>query len=78
MGSTEGNLERIFRLLQALGRCYVFVDEADQASSQGSHAIRNLKRLTIQRFVEGNIGIRLRRGGKPTSIDLRTLYIREV
>jgi AAA+ superfamily predicted ATPase len=31
VGSTEGNLERIFRLLQALGRCYVFVDEADQS-----------------------------------------------
>ncbi len=31
VGSTEGNLEAIFRLIQALGRCYVFVDEADQA-----------------------------------------------
>jgi hypothetical protein len=31
IGSTEGNLEKIFRLLQALGRTYVFVDEADQA-----------------------------------------------
>jgi len=31
VGSSEGNLEKIFRLLQALGRCYVFVDEADQA-----------------------------------------------
>jgi len=31
VGSTEGNLERIFRLLHALKRCYVFVDEADQA-----------------------------------------------
>ncbi|MBO0910864.1 MAG: ATP-binding protein [Acidobacteria bacterium] len=31
VGSTEGNLERIFRLLEALGRSYVFVDEADQA-----------------------------------------------
>ncbi len=30
VGSTEGNLETIFRLIQALGRCYVFVDEADQ------------------------------------------------
>ncbi|MBL9114560.1 MAG: ATP-binding protein [Verrucomicrobiaceae bacterium] len=30
VGSTEGNLEKIFRLLQALERCYVFVDEADQ------------------------------------------------
>ena len=30
VGSTEGNLEKIFRLLQALGRCYVFIDEADQ------------------------------------------------
>lgn len=30
VGSTEGNLEHIFRLLRALGRCYVFVDEADQ------------------------------------------------
>ena len=31
VGSTEGNLEKIFRLLQALRRCYVFIDEADQA-----------------------------------------------
>jgi hypothetical protein len=31
VGSTEGNLEKIFRLLQALGRAYVFIDEADQA-----------------------------------------------
>jgi hypothetical protein len=31
VGSTEGNLEHIFRLLRALGRCYVFVDEADQS-----------------------------------------------
>ncbi len=31
VGSTEGNLEKIFRLIQALGRCYVFIDEADQA-----------------------------------------------
>lgn len=30
VGSTEGNLEKIFRLLSALGRCFVFVDEADQ------------------------------------------------
>jgi hypothetical protein len=30
VGSTEGNLEKIFRLLQALDRCYVFIDEADQ------------------------------------------------
>lgn len=29
-GSTEGNLEKIFRTIKALGRCYVFVDEADQ------------------------------------------------
>lgn len=31
VGSTEGNLEKIFALLQALGRCVVFIDEADQA-----------------------------------------------
>ncbi len=31
VGSTEGNLERIFGFLHALGRCFVFVDEADQA-----------------------------------------------
>ena len=31
VGSTEGNLEKIFRLLEALGRCMVFIDEADQA-----------------------------------------------
>jgi hypothetical protein len=31
VGSTESNLEKIFRLLDALRRCIVFVDEADQA-----------------------------------------------
>ncbi len=31
VGSTEGNLEKIFRLLHGLGRCVVFVDEADQS-----------------------------------------------
>jgi len=31
VGSSEGNLERIFRLVRALGRCMVFIDEADQA-----------------------------------------------
>jgi hypothetical protein len=31
VGTTEGNLEKIFRLLHALGRCFVFIDEADQA-----------------------------------------------
>ncbi|HEX5761034.1 MAG TPA: ATP-binding protein [Thermoanaerobaculia bacterium] len=30
VGTTEGNLEKIFRLLRALGRCFVFIDEADQ------------------------------------------------
>ena len=36
VGSTEGNLEKIFRLLAALGRCMVFVDEADQALGRRS------------------------------------------
>jgi SpoVK/Ycf46/Vps4 family AAA+-type ATPase len=31
VGSSEGDLEKIFRLIHALGRCYVFIDEADQA-----------------------------------------------
>ncbi|HVT02255.1 MAG TPA: ATP-binding protein [Thermoanaerobaculia bacterium] len=31
VGSSEGNLEKIFRLLKGLGRCFVFIDEADQA-----------------------------------------------
>lgn len=31
VGSTEANLERIFALLHALGRCIVFIDEADQS-----------------------------------------------
>ena len=30
VGSTEGNLEKVFRLLHALGSCIVFMDEADQ------------------------------------------------
>lgn len=36
VGSTESNLEKIFRLLEALGRCIVFVDEADQALGKRS------------------------------------------
>jgi hypothetical protein len=31
VGATESNLEKIFALLHALGRCIVFIDEADQA-----------------------------------------------
>jgi hypothetical protein len=31
VGSSEGNLEKIFRLIRALGRCIVFIDEADQS-----------------------------------------------
>ena len=30
VGSSEGNLEKIFCLIRALGRCIVFIDEADQ------------------------------------------------
>ena len=36
VGSTESNLEKIFRLLEALGRCMVFIDEADQALGRRS------------------------------------------
>jgi ATPase family associated with various cellular activities (AAA) len=36
VGSTEANLETIFRLLHALRRCYVFIDEADQALGKRS------------------------------------------
>jgi hypothetical protein len=31
VGSSEANLERIFRLVRGLGRCILFVDEADQS-----------------------------------------------
>jgi AAA+ superfamily predicted ATPase len=30
-GSTESNLEKIFRTIKAIGQCYVFIDEADQS-----------------------------------------------
>lgn len=30
IGSSEGNLEKVFSLARALGRCIVFIDEADQ------------------------------------------------
>ena len=30
-GQTERNLEKIFRMLRSLSRCFVFIDEADQA-----------------------------------------------
>ncbi len=34
VGSTEANLEKIFALIKALGRCIVFIDEADQTLGQ--------------------------------------------
>ncbi len=34
VGATEGNLERIFSILHALGQVVVFVDEADQATGR--------------------------------------------
>lgn len=34
VGSSEANLETIFRLIRALGRCMVFIDEADQTLGQ--------------------------------------------
>ncbi|HMB52287.1 MAG TPA: ATP-binding protein, partial [Thermoanaerobaculia bacterium] len=34
VGATEGNLERVFTILRALGRVVVFVDEADQATGK--------------------------------------------
>jgi len=34
VGATEGNLERIFGILRALGQVVVFVDEADQATGR--------------------------------------------
>ena len=33
-GSTEGNLEKIFEILKALGQVMVFIDEADQATGK--------------------------------------------
>lgn len=44
VGSSEGNLEKIFRLIRALGRCIVFIDEADQtlgrrASGEGDSGL---------------------------------------
>lgn len=34
VGATEGNLEKIFAVLEALGQCLVFVDEADQITGR--------------------------------------------
>ncbi len=34
VGATEGNLERVFTILRALGQVVVFVDEADQAAGK--------------------------------------------
>ncbi len=34
VGATEGNLEKVFGILQALGQVIVFVDEADQATGK--------------------------------------------
>jgi SpoVK/Ycf46/Vps4 family AAA+-type ATPase len=47
VGSSEGDLEKIFRLIHALGRCYVFIDEADQAlgrrdSSSGDSGVSGM------------------------------------
>ena len=34
VGATEGNLEKVFNVLHALGQVFVFVDEADQVTGQ--------------------------------------------
>jgi hypothetical protein len=34
VGATEGNLEKVFNVLHALGQVFVFVDEADQATGK--------------------------------------------
>ena len=34
MGATEGNLEKVFSILHALGQVIVFVDEADQMTGK--------------------------------------------
>ncbi len=34
VGATEGNLEKVFTVLHALGQVIVFVDEADQATGK--------------------------------------------
>jgi len=49
VGSTEANLEKIFHLLHSLGRCIVFIDEADQAlgrraSGSGDSGVSSRKR----------------------------------
>jgi AAA+ superfamily predicted ATPase len=36
VGATEGNLEKIFSILKALGQVVVFIDEADQATGKRS------------------------------------------
>ena len=35
VGATEGNLEKIFNILHALGQVVVFIDEADQMTGRG-------------------------------------------
>ena len=47
IGSSEANLEKIFRLIHALGRCIVFVDEADQ--TLGRRDSRHFRQRTVRK-----------------------------
>lgn len=60
VGSSEGNLEKIFRLIRALGRCIVFIDEADQtlgkrdAGSGDSGLSGRLYSMIAQEMADGD------------------------
>jgi len=60
VGSSEGNLEKIFRLVRALGRCMVFIDEADQtlgkrdAGSNDSGLSGRLYSMIAQEMADSN------------------------
>ncbi len=60
VGSSEGNLEKIFRLVRALGRCMVFIDEADQtlgrrdAGSGDSGLSGRLYSMIAQEMADGS------------------------
>ncbi len=67
VGSTEGNLEKIFRLLRALGKCFVFVDEAHRTQSGKMHIA--MKQLLPDAMFIGFTGTPLLKADKATSIE---------
>jgi hypothetical protein len=58
VGATEGNLEKVFSILHALGQVIVFIDEADQMTGKRGGRRRGFRPLRprLRHARQGDVG----------------------